>query len=173
MTIADSTGVGIGIAVFFILWVVIGIGSLVMLIVALIDIVKRPEWQWKLAGQEKVLWLLLVILVNFHAIPSLIYWFNIGRKLKVVEVAAANGHYGPGHMTFGARSRSAPQSSAGACRLVSGRQRPGSPPVVGQNPMDGSYLGGKSPLRVAEPGSGSLVGRRCRLAGVIARAGEW
>jgi hypothetical protein len=100
MTVADSTGVGIGIAVF-ILWVVIGIGSLVMLIVALIDIVKRPEWQWKLAGQEKVLWLLLVILINFHAIPSLIYWFNIGRKLKVVEVAAANGHYGPGHMTFG------------------------------------------------------------------------
>jgi len=101
MTIADSTGVGIGIAVFFILWVVIGIGSLVMLIVALIDIVKRPEWQWKLAGQEKVLWLLLVILVNFLAIPSLIYWFNIRKNLKVVEVAAANGHYGTGHMTFG------------------------------------------------------------------------
>ena len=101
MTIADNAGVGIGLAVFFIVWFVVAIGSLVMLIVALIDIVKRPEWQWKLAGQEKVLWLLLVILVNFLAIPSLIYWFNIRRKLKVVEVAAAHGHYGPGHMTFG------------------------------------------------------------------------
>jgi hypothetical protein len=75
---------GIGIAVFFIVWVVIGIGSLVMLIVALLDIVKRPEWQWKLAG-----------------LPFSITWFNIPKKLKVVEVAAAHGHYGPGHMTFG------------------------------------------------------------------------
>jgi hypothetical protein len=48
-----------------------------------------------------VLWLLLVILVNFLANPSLIYWFNIRKKLKVVAVAAANGHYGTGHMTFG------------------------------------------------------------------------
>jgi hypothetical protein len=101
MTIADNAGVGIGLAVFFIVWFVVAIGSLVMLIVALIDIVKRPEWQWKLAGQEKVLWLLLVILVNFLAIPSLIYWFNIRKKLKVVEVAGANGRYGAGHMTFG------------------------------------------------------------------------
>jgi hypothetical protein len=100
MTVADNAGVGIDIAVFFIVGGVIGIGSFVMLIVALIDIVKRPEWQWKLGAQEKVLWLLLVILVNFLAIPSLIYWFNNPKKLKV-EVAAANGHCGPGHMTLG------------------------------------------------------------------------
>ena len=101
MIIADNAGVGIGIAIFFIVWAVIAIGSLVLLVVALVDIVKRPEWQWKLAGQEKILWLLLVILVNFLAIPSLIYWFNIRKKLQAVEVAAANGQYGPGHMTYG------------------------------------------------------------------------
>jgi hypothetical protein len=100
MTIADNAGVGIGIAVFFIVWSVVVIGSLVMLIVALVDIVKRPDWQWKLAGQEKILWLLLVILVNFLAIPSLIYWFNIRKKLQAVEAAAADGRYGPGHMTY-------------------------------------------------------------------------
>jgi hypothetical protein len=101
VTTIDNTGVGIGIAVFFIAWLVIGVGSLVMLIVALVDIVKRPDWQWKLAGQEKILWLLLVILVNFLAIPSLIYWFNIRKQLKQVEAAAADGRYGPGHMTYG------------------------------------------------------------------------
>ncbi len=100
MTIADNSGVGIGLAVFFVFWVVVVIGSLVMLIVALVDIVKRPEWQWKLAGQEKILWLLLVILVNFLAIPSLIYWFNIRKKLQAVEEGAAKGQFGPGHMTY-------------------------------------------------------------------------
>ena len=100
MSTVDNTGVGIGIAVFFFVCLVIGIGSLIMLIVALVDIVKRPDRQWKLAGQEKTLWLLLVILVNFLAIPSLIYWFNIRKQLKQVETDVANGRYGPGHMTY-------------------------------------------------------------------------
>jgi hypothetical protein len=100
MFVADTTGLGIGLVIFFIAWVVIGIGSLVFLIVALVDIVKRPEWQWKMAGQEKILWLLLVILVNFLAIPSLIYWFSIREKLQAVEEGAAKGLYGPGHMTY-------------------------------------------------------------------------
>jgi hypothetical protein len=97
---AGNAGIGMGIAIFLIFWFAIIIGSLVMMIVALVDIVRRPEWQWKLSGQEKVLWLLLVILVNFLAIPSLIYWFNIRKKLKAVEQGAANGSYGPGHMTY-------------------------------------------------------------------------
>jgi len=97
---ASTTGIGIAIAILFLLWFVVIIGSLVMMIVALVDIVRRPDWQWKLAGQEKTVWLLLVILVNFLAIPSLIYWFNIRKKLKAVEDAAAKGHYGRGHMTY-------------------------------------------------------------------------
>jgi Protein of unknown function (DUF2510) len=101
MIFADVTSLGIGLAVLVLAWFVLGIGSLVLLIVALVDIVRRPEWQWKLAGQERTLWLLLVILVNFLAIPSLIYWFNIRKKLKAVEAAAAAGQYGPGHMTYG------------------------------------------------------------------------
>ena len=82
-----------------IVWFVIVIGSLVMFIVAIVDIVKRPDWQWKLSGQEKILWLLVVILVNILAIPALIYWFNIRKKLIAVEAAAIAGQYGPGHMT--------------------------------------------------------------------------
>src|SRR3984957_2619036 len=100
MTIADDAGVGIGFALIVIVWFAVVIGSLVMLIVALVDIIRRPDWQWKLAGQEKVLWILLVILVNFLAIPALIYWFNIRKKLIAVEKAAASGQFGPGHVTY-------------------------------------------------------------------------
>ncbi len=87
--VSSNAGLGVGIAVLKLVSFVFIIGSLVMTIVALVDIVRRPEWQWKLAGQEKILWLILVILVNFLAIPSLIYWFNIRNKLKGVAEATA------------------------------------------------------------------------------------
>jgi hypothetical protein len=95
-----SGAFGLGIAVLIFLWFGLIVGSLVMFVIALVDIIKRPEWQWRLAGQEKTLWLLLVILVNALAIPSLIYWFNIRKKLIAVEQAALAGQFGPGHMTY-------------------------------------------------------------------------
>src|ERR1700728_3755533 len=101
MAIANGTGLGIGLAIFFVILIVaISIGSLVFFIMAIIDIAKRPDWQWKMAGQEKILWLLLVILINSLAIPSLIYWFSIRKKLQSVEEATAKGLYGPSHMTY-------------------------------------------------------------------------
>ncbi len=104
-----SGALGAGIfLVFFVLFFVLVVGSLVMLVVALVDIVKRPDWQWKLAGQEKILWLLLILLVNFFAIPALIYWFNIRRKLIVVEQKAIAGEYGPGYMTLSGWEPGAP-----------------------------------------------------------------
>ncbi len=88
------------VAVLFVVYGIVGLASLVLLVIALVDIVRRPEWQWKLARQEKVLWILLVLLVNVLAIPALIYWFNIRKKLIAVEQAAAAGYYGPGHATL-------------------------------------------------------------------------
>jgi hypothetical protein len=99
-TVNSSPAFGAGLVVFFVVYGVVILGSLAMLIVALVDIVKRPDWQWKLAGQEKVVWILLVILVNFLAILPLVYWLNIRKKLIAVERAAAAGQYGPGHMTY-------------------------------------------------------------------------
>jgi hypothetical protein len=96
-----GAGAALGIAFLVILYIVLIFGSIAFFIIALIDIVKRPDWQWKLAGQEKILWLLLVILINFLAIPSLIYWFSIRKKLVAVERAAAVGQLGAGHMTYG------------------------------------------------------------------------
>jgi hypothetical protein len=97
---AAGAGITVAIILLFSLYILVLLGSFVFFIFALIDIVKRPDWQWKFAGQEKVLWILLVILVNFLAIASLIYWFNIRKKLMAVEKAAAVGLFGPGHMTY-------------------------------------------------------------------------
>jgi len=100
VTVNNSVPIGAGIVLLFIVYGIVVVGSFVMLVVALIDIVRRPDWQWKLAGQEKVLWILLVILINFLAIPSLIYWFSIRKKLMAVEAAAASGAYGPVQVTY-------------------------------------------------------------------------
>ncbi len=85
---------------FFVAVFALSILSLVMLVVSVIDMARRPDWQWKIAGQEKVLWIVLVCLVNAFAIVSLIYWFHIRKKLIAVESAAASGQFGPGHMGF-------------------------------------------------------------------------
>jgi hypothetical protein len=92
---------GAGFAFFFVILAGLAIAGFVLMIVSLVDILKRPDWQWKLAGQEKVLWIVLVLVVNAFAIVSLIYWFNIRRRLIAVEEAAAAGQYGPGYMTPG------------------------------------------------------------------------
>lgn len=98
---ADNAAIPVGFVVFLVIWALVVIASLVMMVVALVDMVRRPDWEWKLAGQEKVLWILLVVLINFLAIPSLIYWFNIRNKLIAVREAAQRGAYGPGHLTYG------------------------------------------------------------------------
>jgi hypothetical protein len=98
---ASGAGAALIFVVLFIVYGVVVVGSIALLIVALIDIARRPDWQWKIAGQEKILWILLVLLLNFLAVPSLIYWFNIRKKLIAVQQAAAAGQYGPGHMTYG------------------------------------------------------------------------
>lgn len=91
---------GGGIVALVVLYFAVILGSLAMMVIAVVDIARRPDWQWKIAGQEKVLWLLLTILINVFAIPSLIYWFRIRPKLEAVEHAAAAGAYGAGHMTY-------------------------------------------------------------------------
>lgn len=84
-TVDTSDPLGPVFVVLLVLYGVVLIGSLVMFVVALVDIIRRPEWQWKLAGQEKVLWIVLGVLINFLATPSLIYRFSIRKKLVVVD----------------------------------------------------------------------------------------
>ena len=103
---------GVVIAIFVIVYLVVILGSLAMMVIAIVDIARRPDWQWKIAGQERILWLLLVILINILAIPSLIYWFNVRPKLIAVEEAAARGAYGAGHMTYVGCGAGSPRSRA-------------------------------------------------------------
>ena len=159
MLVADNTGLGIGLAIFLIAWVVIGIGSFVFFIVALVDIAKRPDWQWKIAGQEKILWLLLVILVNFLAIPALIYWFNIRKKLQAVEAAAAKGQYGPGHMTYAGWEPAPVPAMAPRAGMRTPAARP--PSGGGMEPVDGVHVGRESTFPLAV-GPLRLLGRRPR-----------
>jgi heme/copper-type cytochrome/quinol oxidase subunit 2 len=104
LVLGDAASAGAGISLFFLffaLYIVIIVGSLVFLVVSLVDMAKRPDWQWKIAGQEKTLWIVLVVVLNLFAIVSFIYWFNVRKKLIAVERAAAAGQFGPGTMTYG------------------------------------------------------------------------
>src|SRR5580704_7003354 len=76
--LADNAALPVGFFVFFVLFFVVGVGAFVFSVVALVDMVKRPDWEWKMAGQE-----------------------NIRRKLIAVREAAQQGAYGTGHMTYG------------------------------------------------------------------------
>ncbi len=77
----------------------LAIGAFVFEIFCIVDIARRPDWQWKMTGSEKLLWLLLIILVNFLAIPSFIYWFSVRPKMVAVERDAKAGRLGPGWLT--------------------------------------------------------------------------
>ena len=92
-------GLFIGLVIVWLVLLGAGIGALVFTIVCVVDMARRPDWQWKLASQDKVLWIVLVVVVNVFAIVSFIYWFSVRRKLMAVDDAAKAGHYGAGVMT--------------------------------------------------------------------------
>lgn len=61
----------------------LSIASFVIMILAIIDITKRPD-TWK----DKMMWLILVILVPFC---NLIYWFSIRKQLNISHPIAPQG----------------------------------------------------------------------------------
>lgn len=81
---ASATGVffGLAFAFFWLGLVAVGIACFVFWIMSLVDIARRPDWQFKAAGLEKVTWLVLVALIQFFGI---IYWFAIRRRVVAVE----------------------------------------------------------------------------------------
>ena len=94
---ATLTGVLPSVPVFLILaaLLVVFVGPIVFAVVCVVDMARRPEWQWRLAHQEQVAWLLLVVVLNFLAVLPLIYWLAIRPKLRRVEHDVAAGLYGP------------------------------------------------------------------------------
>ncbi len=101
MGLADAAGAGFvaGFVALYAVLLVASIGGLVFTIFAIVDAARRPDWQFKLGGHDKVLWIILCIVLGW--ITSLIYWFAIRPSLVAVERAAAAGAYGPGQWVFG------------------------------------------------------------------------
>jgi len=71
-------------ALFGLLFGLLWIGALVFWIVAIVEVAKTPDWQFRAVGSEKLVWLLIVIFLGI--IGALVWWFA-----KRSEVLAATG----------------------------------------------------------------------------------
>src|SRR5262245_9665078 len=74
---------------------------LVVTIVALVDVVGRPGWVWQQAGDNRALWLVLLIIglpfCLIGLIVGLIYLFTVRPRLAAVQQAQGSpGGYGYG-----------------------------------------------------------------------------
>jgi len=69
---------------FGLLWAVLAIGMLVLWLVAVVEVAKTPDWQFRAIGSEKVVWLIVVIFLGI--IGALVWWLA-----KRSEVLAATG----------------------------------------------------------------------------------
>jgi hypothetical protein len=67
----------IGVGVFFLLFFGVFIGSFVVWIWGIVDVCRIPDHQYRAAGTEKVMWVLVVVLVQ--AIGAII-WYFVKRK---------------------------------------------------------------------------------------------
>jgi hypothetical protein len=83
------------------LWVVLGIGSLVLAIVAAVDASRHPNWVWQRAGKSKVLWIVLPLVLFFACGVvgggvALFYLLSIKPSLVALEQQAPPGAGSPG-----------------------------------------------------------------------------
>ena len=74
----------IGFGAFFVFVMLMTVGAFVLWIVGIIDVCRIPDHQFRAAGTEKVMWVLVVVLAQ--AIGTLVWWFA-----KRNEVLAAVG----------------------------------------------------------------------------------
>ncbi len=75
-------------ALFGLLIGLVWIAALVFWIVAIVEVAKTPDWQFRAAGSEKIVWLLITIFLGI--IGALVWWFA-----KRSEVLAATGRIPP------------------------------------------------------------------------------
>ncbi|MGH9111668.1 MAG: DUF2510 domain-containing protein [Acidimicrobiales bacterium] len=87
-----ETGAGVGFAIVFFLIMGIAVVGTVFWVVALVDCVRAPDWAFRAAGSEKVVWVLVVALAGW--IGGLIYWFSV-RKQVTAATASGAGYPSP------------------------------------------------------------------------------
>jgi len=78
---------GAGFGLVFLLIIALSIGGLVFWVVALVDCIRKPEIVYRVAGTEKVTWVLIVALAGW--IGGLIYWFSQRSRLQEIEQSGA------------------------------------------------------------------------------------
>lgn len=101
--------------VFSIVFWGLGLAALGVSIWAVVDAAKRPDWAWQAAGQNKVLWLILIIGVQLvlcfccgilGVIPAVIYLLVIRKKL--IEAEAMGPNFGSSYGPYGSPYPGAP-----------------------------------------------------------------
>jgi hypothetical protein len=65
------------------------LAGLVLIVMALVDLVRRPTEQWTVSGHNQLVWALIVILVGF--IGPLLYLLIARPALDAAEVATTAG----------------------------------------------------------------------------------
>lgn len=68
---------------FFLGTVVLAVLGTVLWVVALVDLLRRPSWQWVAAGQNQVVWALVVVLGQL--IGAIVYWLVARPSLRRVQ----------------------------------------------------------------------------------------
>lgn len=81
---------GIGVLGLFLVFGVFVLVPLVLWILGLVDALRRPDSQWEAAGQNKLLWILVIVLTQI--IGVVLYWF-IARP--ALEAATNSSGYAP------------------------------------------------------------------------------
>lgn len=69
---------------FGLLLALIGIAGFALWIVALVDALKRPTDNWERAGQNQIVWVVVIVFANI--IGALIYWIVARPQLESVPV---------------------------------------------------------------------------------------
>lgn len=86
-----ALGIGIGV---LILYVVAFLAWIVLFIWGLIDCLRYPDQAWDAVGQQKIVWILVIVLVG--CIGPLLYFFIPRPKLKAWKESGGAG-YGGGY----------------------------------------------------------------------------
>ena len=87
----DALGATLGI-LFVLLFLGLWLGSIVYWIVALVEVAKIPDHQFRAAGTEKIVWILVVVLVGI--IGALIWRF--AKRSDVLAAAGVVASPAPG-----------------------------------------------------------------------------